>query len=425
MKNPPTLLYNLFPRLAGPFAKWLPHMERAARMGFTHLYINPIQECGYSGSVYSIKDYFTIDQRYLNPRSRKDQFAQFKEAIKQAHQLGLKVIMDLVINHTAFDSVLVSRYPEWFKRDGHGEFKRACAPDGTVWGDLVEVDNAHSLDRENLWRYWEQLVEYYLRLGVEGFRCDAAYQVPLALWKRIMRRARSVNKQVQFFAESLGCEFAQVIELGKAGFDYIFNSVKWWDYDQPWALEQHEWNRREGAPSISFPESHDTPRLMEEYKGDVQRVKQRYLFSVVFSAGLMMPMGFEFGFRRALDVVKTSPECWEETTHNLVPFITQANQLKHQFPIFRQETPIRRLPSPNPAITILQKNHEATPETALLLINRDGQHPQQLLLDGPLRAHVKPVLLVHREATQQSLDQWPAVFQLQPADLLVILGQII
>ncbi|NOX37959.1 MAG: alpha-amylase [Calditrichaeota bacterium] len=425
MHKRPILLYNLFPRLAGPFSQWLPHMERAARMGFTHLYINPIQECGYSGSAYSIKDYFTIDRRYLNPRSKKDQFAQFKDVLKQAHGLGLKVVMDLVINHTAFDSVLVSRYPEWFKRDGHGEFKRASAPDGTVWGDLVEVDNEHSLDRENLWQYWEQLVEYYLRLGVDGFRCDAAYQVPLALWKRIMRRARSVNDQVQFFAESLGCEFARVIDLGKAGFDYIFNSVKWWDYDQPWALEQHEWNRREGAPSISFPESHDTPRLMEEYQGNVQRVKQRYLFSVVFSTGLMMPMGFEFGFRKPLDVVNTSPEDWEEPTHDLVPFITRANQLKYQFPIFREETAIQRLPSPNPSVTVLQKIREETPETALLLINRDGHHPQELSLDSQILASVKPILLINCEAIQQPLTQWPPTFTLQPADLLVVSGQII
>jgi starch synthase (maltosyl-transferring) len=51
-----------------------------------------------------------------------------------------------------------------------------------------------------------------------------------------------------------------VLALREAGFDYFFNSSKWWDFREPWALEQHEEVRRI-APSISFPETHDTARL--------------------------------------------------------------------------------------------------------------------------------------------------------------------
>ena len=422
MSAPPVLIYNLFPRLVGNFSRWRPHLERAAQMGFTHIYLNPIQEPGFSGSAYSIKDYFTIDARYLNPRSKKNPFNQLKETLKQAQRAGLRVIMDLVINHTAFDSLLVSRYPEWFKRDAAGNLKRACAPDGTVWGDLVEVDNEQSLDRENLWCYWEQLVEYYLRLGFDGFRCDAAYQVPLELWRRIIRRAKNVNPDCVFLAESLGCEFSRVIELGKAGFDLVFNSVKWWDFEQPWALEQHNWNRQEGSPSISFPESHDTPRLMEEYRGNVQRVKQRYLFSVVFSAGVMMPIGFEFGFRKPLDVVRSSVRDWESPQVDLTSFITRANALKYNYSLFREDHPIERIPSPNPMITILKKTAFNSNDMALLLINRDVQHPQTLTLTRELigQAHLHYRMDLHLE--KERLHPIPLTLHLSPSDLMIVLG---
>ena len=64
--------------------------------------------------------------------------------------------------------------------------------------------------------------------------------------------------------------------------------------------------------SVSFAESHDTERLASELDGDEQAVKMRYAFSALFSSGVMMPIGFEFGFRRRLDVVKTTPEDWEQ-----------------------------------------------------------------------------------------------------------------
>ena len=53
------------------------------------------------------------------------------------------------------------------------------------------------------------------------------------------------------------------IGLAEAGFDYLYNSVKWWDFESPWLLEQYE-AYRHIAPSIGFPESHDTKRLVTE-----------------------------------------------------------------------------------------------------------------------------------------------------------------
>jgi glycosidase len=111
---------------------------------------------------------------------------QLEQMIHTAQQLGLKLLMELVINHTAFDSPLVTEHPNWYKRGEDGKPLRPSAKEDdrqVTWGDLAEIDNAGSSDRNNLWQYWLKPATYYASLGFRGFRCDAAYKVPTALWQ--------------------------------------------------------------------------------------------------------------------------------------------------------------------------------------------------------------------------------------------------
>ena len=99
-----------------------------------------------------------------------------------------------------------------------------------------------------------------------------------------------------------------------AGFDFLFNSAKWWDFRAPWLLEQYDLYRQV-APTVAFPESHDTERLAMEL-GDPEppelerHYRLRYLFAAAFSSGVMMPMGYEYGCRTPLDVVGSRPGDW-------------------------------------------------------------------------------------------------------------------
>ena len=92
-----------------------------------------------------------------------------------------------------------------------------------------------------------------------------------------------------------------MLGLKGAGFDYLFNSAKWWDFRAPWLLEQYDLYRQV-APTIAFPESHDTERLAIEL-GDPEppelerHYRLRYLFAATFSSGVLMPMGYEYGCR--------------------------------------------------------------------------------------------------------------------------------
>jgi len=374
-------IYNLFPLLAGPMSQWGAHLERARRLGFDWVFINSFHYAGYSGSLYSIKDYYAIDPRLVDAKAGPP-LEQLAQVIHSATQLGLKLMMDLVINHTAFDSLLATEHPAWFKRGADGKPLRPSTKDGeqrVVWGDLIEIDNAASPDRVNLWQYWLTLAQHYAALGFHAFRCDAAYKVPIELWQFLFSRLKQSHPGTLFFAESLGCPFSEMLQLARAGFNFLFNSSKWWDFTAPWCLDQYR-QLAPLVPTVSFAESHDTERLAVDLQGDQAAVKMRYAFSALFSAGVMMPMGFEYGFQRRLNVVDTQPEDWEAPQWDLSSFITTVNRLKASYRVFNEEGPIESVDAGNAQVFAFVKSSRDRTERALVLLNKDRQRTQSCRL---------------------------------------------
>ena len=379
MKKPEKMIiYNLFPLLAGKFTDWERHLLRASEMGFNWVFVNTIQRPGESGSLYSIADYYDFNPVLVDQNSKKGPREQAKEAIKTAKKLGLNAMVDLVINHCSVDSDLIKLHPEWFLWESEGHVAHPfCDEDGkkVVWKDLAKFDHRDTRDKEGLFQYFLNIVNFLIELGFKGFRCDAAYQVPKSLWERLIKEIKKEHPDVVFFAETLGCPSDQTRRTASAGFDYIFNSSKWWDFNSPWLMAQYALTR-EAVPSISFPESHDTVRLCEELHGNIEGLKQRYLFSALFSAGVMMPIGFEFGFRKKCHVVKTRPEDWEETDIDLTSFIAEVNKLKSNQAIFQEEAPTEILYAGNPNVLLMWKASINDQEEALLILNKDINNKQ-------------------------------------------------
>jgi starch synthase (maltosyl-transferring) len=375
-------IYNLFPLLVGSTSDWETHLPRIAELGFNWLFLNPFHYPGFSGSLYAVKDYYRLHPLFQG-RSRKTADVLLAQFVRRAEEHGINVMMDLVINHTARDSELVEQHPEWFAREADGSIHSPYAVDPnypddvakrTVWGDLAEIDYQHPANREGLLAYWKPLVRHYVELGFHGFRCDAAYKVPGSLWAEIIVAARETYPDACFFAETLGCQPEEVVQLRDAGFDYLFNSVKWWDFHADWLLQQYEAYRRI-APSVAFPESHDTERLAAESGGDERVSRLRYLFAAFFSAGVMMPMGFEFGFRNKLDVVKTRPDGWETPLFDLTDFVRATNEMKDSTPVLNQEGLQVRFTAPHtPLVGLLRHGSGSDGGRAAALVNSDPQH---------------------------------------------------
>lgn len=377
------LIYNLFPRLAGPGNQWFSHAERAAGMGFNWLFVNPIHLPGFSGSLYAIKDYDLLNPAFLPEGTHDQRLEVLRPTLQRIAQCGLAPMVDLVLNHTAIDSSLVTQHPDWYMRNEQGKVQNPYAVDPddprkkTVWGDLAEIDNQDSPDREHLWEWWGRLVDRYLELGFQGFRCDAAYKVPAELWRFLINRALRVNPQALFWAENLGCTLEQTRALGDAGFHFFCNSSKWWNFKDAWCLTQHR--EFQDMPSIAFPETHDTPRLAAESGGNEAVQRQRYAFAALFSSGLMMPIGYEFGFQRPLHVVTTTSDDWESPRWDLQNFIRAVNHWKLDVPLWHGEGELVQRAVHNPHLCVLERRSLEHPDSwALLCLNTNVHEPVEI-----------------------------------------------
>ena len=423
-------------------------------MGFDWIYMNPLNYPGFSGSLYSIKDFYKFNPAFA-PEGAEDPYSwePLKAFIDECHARGLKFMHDLVINHTAVDSDLVSEHPDWYRKtnavvrnlDGHVVFQfpfdeelpagdefpedeftieqRIAHPSAidpaddkiiTIWGDLAEIDNTESPDAENLLAYWRELVTFYLNLGIDGFRCDAAYQVPPETWKSVIAVSRTQKPDVFFVAETLGCTLPQLKVTVSAGFDYIYNSSKYWDYTAPWAPEQYEAFRKY-APSISFPESHDTKRLAFETNGreDVQRF--RYLFAAFFSSGVMMPLGYEFGFKKAINVCDTTSSDWELSAFDISEFICKVNAFKARFRCLNEDGPMKHFEYGNLGILVLRKTALDNKQHLLMVYNKDWSHQQEVNIDSlPYFLDLKaPIARVDIDSEDMPVEEssWKAMLQ--------------
>ncbi|MGO9754974.1 MAG: alpha-amylase family glycosyl hydrolase [Solirubrobacteraceae bacterium] len=418
------IVYNLFPLLAGRFPEWMPHIERAAAMGFEWLFVNPVERPGASGSIYSIADYFEINPALIDPADTRSGQDQLRAVLGAARERGMRPMADLVIDHCAADSVLVTDHPDWIVFDSGGGLRHpSCQQDGetVVWFDLAQFDHQGTRDRDGLYQYCLGVVRHLLDLGFEGFRCDAAYKVPAELWQRLIADTKRDRPDTVFVAETLGCTPWQTATTAAAGFDFVFNSSKWWDFRSHWLLEQRKLVG-ELVPSIGFPESHDTPRLADEMNGNPDALKLWYLFTASFSAGCLMPIGFEFGFRRSLHVVSTRPEDWETTSVDLCAFITAVNRLKVDQPVFGEECSLLLLPSSNPAVLIMWRGSATVGQEALLFFNTDFWHDQYVEV-GDLRAFVQsgqPLVDRSPELQMDFVAVNPFCYQLRPGQGLVL-----
>jgi starch synthase (maltosyl-transferring) len=406
---------------------WLQHASRVAEMGFNWLYINSIHYPGFSGSLYAVKHHYRINPQFLPRGTGKDDLAILEQTLRGFQDLGLWPMMDLVINHSSRDCPLIQEHPAWYAHDEHGEIVSPFArdPDNpekvTVWGDLAEIDNEGSSDREGLWAYWAELVKRYLRLGFKGFRCDAAYKIPAALWRFLVEEAANIDQEAMFFAETLGCTEEEALALHDAGLHYFFNSSKWWDFTQPWCLEQHD-KFGKIAPSISFPESHDTTRLAADTGGNEAVQRQRYAFAALFSAGLMMPIGYELGFRKKLDVVSTRPTDWETTSFDLQRFIKKVNKLKIEHPLLHGEGELKTVTSDKSTLVLERRTEQDSGQLAWVLVNKSKGRYTTVTLDGNA---LSPQHRLHRicrdENSMPELLISGQTLVLDPAEVVLIL----
>ncbi|MBN3034460.1 MAG: alpha-amylase [Bacteroidales bacterium] len=176
----------------GTFNDFLPYLERLRDLGTDILWLMPIHPIGEKNRKGSLGSYYSIrDYRAVNPEFGT--LDDFKKLVNEAHQLGLKVIIDWVANHSAWDNPLIELHPEWYTRDSAGMMVSPFD-----WTDVADLD----YEQAGLWDWMIESMKFWVvETGIDGFRCDVAGMVPTAFWEKARTSLEKV-KPVFMLAEA-------------------------------------------------------------------------------------------------------------------------------------------------------------------------------------------------------------------------------
>lgn len=211
------VIYSVYLRSFSPegtFAGLEKRLPELRKLGVTVLWLMPIHPVGVKnrkgtlGSPYSIQDYYGINPEFGT-------MADFKHLLTATHRNGMKLIIDLVANHTSWDSKLITEHPAWFTHDSTGKIV-APNPD---WTDVADLDYS----KPGLRTYMEDMMVWWVKnVGIDGFRCDVAELVPTDFWEEARAKLDKV-KPIMMLSEG------SIPEHHRKAFDITYS---WNIYDQ-------------------------------------------------------------------------------------------------------------------------------------------------------------------------------------------------
>ena len=192
----------------GTLAEYTEQLPRLKELGVDILWfmpIHPISEVnrkGELGSYYAVRDY-----KDVNPELGT--LEEFKTFVKKAHEMGMKVILDWVPNHSGCDNAWLTEHPDWYVYDENGNFVSPYD-----WTDTYKFDYSNLEMRKGM----IDALSFWLRdVDVDGFRCDVAGEVPTDFWNEARPQLNAVKSDIFMLAE------ASVPELEKEAFDMAYN----------------------------------------------------------------------------------------------------------------------------------------------------------------------------------------------------------
>ncbi|MCF7925830.1 MAG: alpha-amylase [Candidatus Izimaplasma sp.] len=212
----------------GTFKAFQKDLDRIQSMGVDVVYFIPIhpigqkQKKGSLGCPYSIQDYRKINPEYGTIET-------FKNLVENIHARGMKVMIDVVYNHTSYDSKLLNEHPEYFyKKDG--EFANRVGE----WWDVTDLDYTVSH------KLWDELIDtlvYWTELGIDGFRWDVASLLPMEFLQEAHQKVLSVNPESIFLSESVHGSFLR--HFRNQGFNGLSESEIYQVFDIAYDYDTH------------------------------------------------------------------------------------------------------------------------------------------------------------------------------------------
>lgn len=323
------VFYEIFPRAFSPegnLAGVTAGLDRLQKLGVNVLWLMPIhpigkvRRLGTYGSVYSASDYYAIDPAL----GTKDDLTAL---VRAAHQRHMRVILDEVPDHTAWDSVMMS-HPEFYQHDATGKIKYPHN-----WTDVAALNYADP----GLRKYMTDMFVYWLKtFDLDGFRCDDAADVPTIFWDQASAAMRAARPDVLLLAEASEPALMQ----GDFTIDYAWPLLATFDQvivrGKPATairdtLEREHERFPEGSLHMLVSDDHDTQRATVRLGAPAALAASALVFTLPGSP--MLYNGMEVG-----DATPSAgPALFEK-----VPIFWPSGQLDHVFPAFyRVMIPLR------------------------------------------------------------------------------------
>ncbi len=257
------VIYEIFPRAFSPqgnFNGVTARLDDLKALGVNILWLMPIHPIGQEkkkgtiGSPYAVRDYYGINPDY---GTKED----FKKLISEAHRRGMKVIIDIVANHTSWDSVMM-KWPEFYEHDARGQITYPHD-----WYYVAKLNYRNPKLRE----YMTEMLKYWIReFDLDGFRCDVAEDVPTDFWETARAELDKIKPDIFMLAEGHKPE----LEVKAFDLDYSWplhtaltnvlqGRGRAIDLSEQWEKEFKEWPR--GSLHMRFSDNHDERRALARF----------------------------------------------------------------------------------------------------------------------------------------------------------------
>lgn len=259
------VIYEIFPRAFSPqgnFAGVTAELDRLKELGINILWLMPIHPVGRErakgsiGSPYAVRDYYAINPDYGTA-------ADLKRLVSEAHRRGMRVIIDIVANHTSWDSVMM-RTPAFYTHDAA---TGKIIPPVADWADVADLN----YDNPQLRAYMTDMLKFWLReYDLDGFRCDVAGMVPTDFWDHARTELERVKPDIFMLAEwhepelllkAFDADYSWPVHSALT--DVLMGNAPAGVLRAAWEEEQAKWPR--GSLHMRFSDNHDERRAIARF----------------------------------------------------------------------------------------------------------------------------------------------------------------
>ncbi len=322
---------------------------------------------GRFGSPYAALDFLEVDPALAEFDTKATPLEQFQELVDGIHARGARLFLDIAINHVGWAAKIHSLHPDWLARDADGTIRSPGAW-GVVWRDLTELNHVQG----EQWKYLADVFLTWCRRGVDGFRCDAGYMIPVPAWEFIVAAVRREFPDTVFLLEGLGGKFEFTTALlNVANMNWAYSEL-FQNHDRrqiesylPSALRVSECD----GLLVHFAETHDNNRLAAR---SLPYARMRTALSALCSVrgAFGFANGVEWFAADKIDVHERSSLNWD-SRENQVDAIARLNSLLSAHPAFFGGAQLKLIQRGAGNSIALLRYHPVFKAKVLVLVNLD------------------------------------------------------